>query len=583
MLSFVNPTLVKLLGATRAQDILQKPLLELVHPAQRAEAELWLEKINQGDGMEPCELRFVRLDGSFFEGELMAVPYRRGTLALVRDISERKKISSALEHHRSHLQAVIQSSSDSIVALDGSERVLWFNPAAEACFGCSSAEACGRPWSHFFDAQGKFGLRTGGGSFAVEVSQSTVELADGPIKTIFLRDLSERLRGEEKRKELEQQLRHSQKMESLGLLAGGVAHDFNNLLTVVIGGASLIHPGSPEDEVNLHDIRHAAQRAADLTQQLLTFSRKQIIQLRVLDVNAVVGNITGMLKRLVGEQITLHTDFQPNLASIRADAGMLEQVLINLVVNSRDALANGGRLDISTSELSLEDTGTGQIIPALPGRYVCLEVRDNGPGIDPKDLPHIFDPFFTTKDVGKGTGLGLATVHGIMEQHEGGLQVLSQPGQGTCVRAFFPALNEARAGTPRTLDLHLASGTGKVLVAEDDPALRTLILRILKRCGYEVVTAKDGPEALLLWQAQHESIQLLLTDLVMPGGLSGLELGRRCLREKPELKVVYSSGYSTDLLDARTALASGDRFLAKPYTPAQLAQTVHDCLSPAGK
>ena len=582
-LTFVNPAMVKLFAASRREDLVGRGMLELVHPDHREQAGQGMAEVMDGEAiLTPRSRHLQRLDGTDFHGEILAAPFgrggKRGALVLVRDVSERIQITSALEQHRSHLQAIIHNSSDCIVAVDHHERVLWLNPAAEKCFGYTSALACGRPWKHLFETEG-IGIRSNGERFPVEFSESVVELTVGTVKTVVLRDLSERLRAEEQRKELELQLRQSQKMEALGLLAGGVAHDFNNLLTVILGAASIVHPGRPEDEENLLAIRQASQRAAGLTRQLLTFCRKQMVKLEVLDVNEVFNNITGMVRRVLGEQINLTTEFAPNLPQVRADAGMLEQVLINLVVNSRDAVGKCGSVSISTSEVLLAKKLEGDFLNALPGRYVCLEVADNGSGIDPRDLPHICDPFFTTKEVGKGTGLGLATIHGIIEQHEGGLQVLSQPGQGTRIRAFFPALSSPKAGRPRSAELHLAQGSGKVLVAEDDLALQLLIRRILTRCGYEVVGAANGLEALDLWREQSQSFDFLITDLVMPGGLSGLELGRQLQAEKSDLKVVYSSGYSTELLDTRTGLTAGERFLPKPYTPVQLAQALQDCAS----
>ncbi|MFN8610715.1 MAG: PAS domain S-box protein [Vulcanimicrobiota bacterium] len=583
---FVNPAMLGLFAASSKEQLEGLAMMELVHPDQREEASQVMGRVMSGETvLTPLSRHLLRLDGSDFQGEVLATPFARdgkkGALVIIRDVSERNRNALALEHQRSHLQAIVQNSSDCVIAIEKTGLVNWFNPRAEECFGCASQEARGRAWTQFFDIQTSQGVRASGERFPAEFSESTVELADGPVTTVILRDISSRLGGEQKRKELEQQLRQAQKMEALGLLAGGVAHDFNNLLTVMQGAASLIEPARPQDKEFLEEIRHACQRAADLTRRLLTFSRKQVVQLQDLDLSEVFGGVSGMLRRVLGEEISLTVDFTPNLPNVRADAGMLEQVLVNLVVNSRDALNRGGAVTIRTFVTVVEGSGDGFILPVLPGRYVCLEVEDNGTGIDPKDLPHIFEPFFTTKEVGKGTGLGLATIYGILEQHEGGLQIVSQPGQGTRVRVLFPALSTARAGRRRAPDLHLAHGSGKVLVAEDDPALQGLVRRILGHCGYEVATANNGPQALELWRQQEGDFDFLVTDLVMPEGLSGLELARELLKVKPELKVIYTSGYSPDLLDSRKALTPGDCFLAKPYTPAQLAQLLHDCQSPA--
>ena len=370
-------------------------------------------------------------------------------------------------------------------------------------------------------------------------------------------------------------------MEAIGQLAGGVAHDFNNILTVIQGNASiLLEPGASPAEITdcSNQILTASERAANLTRQLLVFSRKQIMQTVNLELNEVLGGMTKMLRRILGEDIVLHSEFAPELPLVLADAGMIEQVLLNLAVNSRDAMPEGGRLTIATSARTLSVAEARQIPGASPGRCVCLSVTDTGCGIPPESMPRIFEPFFTTKDVGRGTGLGLATVHGIVKQHQGWIEVESEPGKGTTFHIRIPALEGPGAGelsNPRTSDL--PAGTETILIAEDEPSLRELVVNLLSRCGYKVFAAESGVAALKLWQEHKEQIQLLLTDMVMPGGLTGFSLAEKLHAEKPQLRVIYTSGYSTEIRKA-SRLGTGTNFLQKPYSPSALARLVRDSL-----
>ncbi len=383
------------------------------------------------------------------------------------------------------------------------------------------------------------------------------------------------------RKQLEEQYRQSQKMEAIGQLASGVAHDFNNLLTVIQGNASMLTMREVNQE-ELHDhveqIVQAAERAAGLTRQLLLFSRKQIMQPTNLDLNEVTANMTRMLQRIVGEDIALQADYAPNLPPIHADPGMVEQILLNLAVNSRDAMPTGGRLTISTSTEILDETQAGQHRETAPGTYACLSVSDTGCGIPPEILPRIFEPFFTTKEVGKGTGLGLATVYGIVRQHRGSISIESEPGEGTTFRIYFP---ETRGRAPEAVVPSggtLSDGTETILLVEDEPALQMIVARVLTQCGYTVLTAISGVKALDVWREHHEKIDLLMTDMVMPGGISGGELATRLTTEKPGLKVIYTSGYSAELAGKGLPLHEGVNFLQKPWEMKRLKRIVREAL-----
>jgi PAS domain S-box-containing protein len=380
---------------------------------------------------------------------------------------------------------------------------------------------------------------------------------------------------------LENQLRQSQKMDAIGHLAGGIAHDFNNLLTAIHGNASLML-GDDLHSVEIADcsqqIMEAVDRAAGLTRQLLMFSRKQVMQSITLDLNDVVVQITKMLKRILGEDICLTSTYGVDLPTVRADKGMMEQVILNLAINARDAMPEGGKLNISTAIVTMTPKKMAQPYDPEPRQYVRLEVADTGCGITPDHLSLIFEPFFTTKPVGKGTGLGLATVYGIVEQHQGWIDVASEVGKGTTFRVYLPAVDESVVQPKAASGLSsLPTGTETILMVEDDPSLRPLVSRILERCGYTVLCAASGPDALQVWQEHRDAISLLLTDLVMPEGMTGLELAQRLLKERPRLKVVYTSGYPARAGDG-PPLMEGVNFLQKPYSTPNLAQTVRNRL-----
>ncbi|MGN6552702.1 MAG: PAS domain-containing protein [Verrucomicrobiota bacterium] len=396
-------------------------------------------------------------------------------------------------------------------------------------------------------------------------------------------DLTIRKQAENERQTLEAQLRQAQKMEAIGTLAGGVAHDFNNILTVIHGNASML--GNPQiaglDRPECaQQIIRAAERAASLTRQLLLFSRKQVMQLTNINLNEVVGQMTKMLQRILGEDVALQTSYAPNIGVIRGDIGMIEQILLNLVVNSRDAMPNGGQLTIATGTEMFSDKEAKKHPDAAPGLHVWVTVSDTGVGIADENLPRIFEPFFTTKEVGKGTGLGLATVYGIVKQHRGWIGITSKLGQGTSVRIHFPAIPAINIEPPKnsSAPLPLPRGSETILVVEDDPAVRSLIISLLQRCGYMALEARSGVAALNLWQQHKDRVDLLLTDLVMPEGMTGLQLAAQLQAEKPSLKVIYVTGYSSELAGKGTSLIEGTNFLQKPFSPESLAQALRRVL-----
>jgi two-component system cell cycle sensor histidine kinase/response regulator CckA len=385
------------------------------------------------------------------------------------------------------------------------------------------------------------------------------------------------------RRRLEDQLRQSQKMEAIGQLSGGVAHDFNNLLTVIqVNAALIMREANATKSTREHatDIIEASDRAAALTRQLLMVSRKQVMQQSVVDVNDIVRNMMRMLQRALGEDITLHAHCSTQLPLVKADVGMLEQVLLNLAVNARDAMPAGGQLSIATGEKRVSSTQSTRGFEVKPGPHVFVSVSDTGIGIPPETLPHIFEPFFTTKDVGKGSGLGLATVYGIIRQHHGWIDVASQTGRGTTFCFYIPVTTERRRGDERrfTDEVDLPRGTETIFVVEDEDALRNLVVGLLEKCGYTVIAARSGAHALELWPSIKARVSLLLTDLVMPGGVTGRELAQRLRDESPTLRVLYTSGYTATQAGEGEPLVEGQNFLQKPYQPDRLAHFVREVL-----
>ena len=392
----------------------------------------------------------------------------------------------------------------------------------------------------------------------------------------YVEDVTDRL-------SLEAQLRQSQKMESVGQLAAGVAHDFNNMLTIIQGhsGMLLAKSGQRQDLLDsAQAIYFAAERAANLTRQLLMFSRKNVMQPKLVDLREIVAHMSKMLERLLGETIRLEFRAPAEIPLVLADTGMVEQIIMNLAVNARDAMPDGGRLLISTTQVQIGEAYVQSHPEARVGSFVCLQVSDTGCGMDQDTMARIFEPFFTTKEVGKGTGLGLATVYGISKQHEGWIDVASEPGKGASFSAFFPATSGLVEARPKQAapDAEVRGGRETILIVEDEPVLRDMAHLILQERGYTILEASSGREALTVWERQKGAIDLVLTDVVMPEGISGMDLARKLLDSKPKLKIVFASGYSMDNLDTAFVRAGHGTFLQKPYTHLTLAQAVRSAL-----
>jgi PAS domain S-box-containing protein len=391
----------------------------------------------------------------------------------------------------------------------------------------------------------------------------------------FVLDLTER-------KKIEAQFRQAQKMEGIGQLAGGVAHDFNNILAVIQMQADLLNTESTLSAEQLgfaKGIAEAAQHGSNLTRQLLMFSRKQTMQPHELDLSETINNMTNLLRRTLGEHIELQFKFSMEPLFIHADAGMIDQVLLNLAVNARDAMPDGGKIIIETTAVEFDESTAAQSMQIKPGKFICLSVSDSGTGIAPENLPRIFEPFFTTKETGKGTGLGLATVFGIVQEHKGWINVYSEHGQGTTFRIYLPRLDRISGQKSVTPAMELGRGGNEtILLVEDKTSLRDIIKIALSRLGYRVLEAANGVEAIEIWKLHRDEIHLLFTDIMMPSGINGFELAAQLLETKPKLKVIYASGYSAEVAGKDLRLKEGVNFLTKPFQTSKLAQIIREGL-----
>ncbi|HKV42829.1 MAG TPA: PAS domain S-box protein, partial [Blastocatellia bacterium] len=592
---YASPSLERVLGY-RPEEVTGERAVKMVHPDDLLSSMRTFGHIGgRPDFVSQFEVRARHKNGSWRYMEvvvksLLHDPDVAGIVFNARDITERNQAEEVL--HR--LAAIVESSDDGIISctLDGC--ITSWNAGAEKVYGYSAAEIVGRnisiiapPEREDFDqllgkvrnGQGvsrheAVGVTSGGQRIVVSVTISPVKDTAGKVTgaSAIVRDITESMK-------LQEQLRQSQKMEAIGRLAGGVAHDFNNLLTAINGYSDLtlmrLSQGDPLRE-NVMEVRKAGDRAASLTRQLLAFSRKQLLQPKVLDLNAVIGDMHKMLCRLIGEDIHLVTEPARDLARVKADPGQIEQIIVNLVINSRDAMPNGGTLTIATANVHQQNRNLRSTGP-LVADYVTFSVTDTGCGMDPDTLSNVFEPFFTTKELGKGTGLGLATVYGIVKQSGGQVQVESSPGQGACFRIFLPRVDEGPADskTP-TIRPPLPQGSETILLVEDEDMVRKLACETLRMNGYIVMEARNGGEALLMCEQLSGHIDLMLTDVVMPQ-MNGRQLAERLGPLHPEMKVIYMSGYTDDIL-LHTGLGSKVEFIQKPFGPDGLAHKVREVL-----
>ncbi|MCF7838692.1 MAG: PAS domain S-box protein [Candidatus Marinimicrobia bacterium] len=574
------------------------------------------------EGEARFEVRHFRKDGSTFPLEVLAKRIewedRPAILSIATDIAERKRAEEALERSRAELQAIYDAAPVMICLVDDQRRVRYANPAfvrftgvepaalhgGTACgvLGCitarNNAGGCGHGTACAECAllQALQDTLENGATHSGIERSLTIEQA-GQRREVTLLGATAAIRGANgnqallcladitERRLLETQLRQAQKMESVGRLAGGVAHDFNNLLTGILGYAELcqdaIGPNHPAREW-LDEIQREAKRSADLTRQLLAFARKQTVAPRVIDLNDTVGNMLKMLRRLIGEDISLAWQPGANLWPVKIDPGQLDQILANLCVNARDAIDGAGRVTIRTENVADAASHDAEYAELAPGPCVMLAVSDDGCGMDRDTLAHVFEPFFTTKDLGHGTGLGLATVYGIVRQNGGFINVHSTPGQGTTFRLYIPRCPEEQppADTDKkTANTEVVGGTETILLVEDDPAVQRTTAHFLAQMGYTVLSAPNPDEALRMAAAHAGEIHLLLTDVIMPG-LSGRELAQTLAGTHPTLKVIYMSGYTADVIAHRGFLDKNIVFLPKPFDRQTLSRQIRAVLDP---
>ena len=564
------------------------------HPKQFTQKVLYLN--SHPDEVSRDEVELV--DGTVLDRYSSPVRDKAGNyygrIWTFRDITERKRADESV----ARLAKAVEQSAETIIITDTRGTILYTNPAFEKTTGYTRAEALGQNpsllksgkhdaefYRRMWEVLGRGEIRSGhfvnrrkdGTFIEEEASISPVRDAAGNVVNYVAvkRDVTREV-------QLEAQFRQSQKMEAIGHLAGGVAHDFNNMLAAIMMQAELTEtvenlPQAARE--GLREIRLASERAANLTRQLLAFSRRQVMQTRRVNLNEIVISLAKMLQRILGKDVRLQLNLHPSVLPTRADPGMLDQVLLNLVINARDAMPDGGLLTIETGEKTFTEEEARAVPETTPGRCVFLRVTDTGSGIAPENLSHIFEPFFTTKEPGKGTGLGLATVFGIIKQHGGSIVVESEPGRGATFQIFLPATEEVMEPADEVLAKPKPrGGTETILLVDDEQDVRMLMRIVLEKNGYHVLEAAHGVEALRIWEQHSGPIHLLLTDIVMPEGIGGRELAARLLQRNPRLRVIFISGYSADIAGRELVLQEGQNFLQKPCPSDHILETVRKSL-----
>jgi PAS domain S-box-containing protein len=601
-LLFASHSIERLLGFAPA-ELVGHPGFERVHPDDAPRLHAALRDIIASPGTPASlELRWRHKDGSWRHIDAVAVdrlaePAVGAIVVNFRDVSERRTAEAALRESEERYRTLVEGVRDIIFALSREGTIASLNPAFETITGLRREEWVGQPFERLVHPEdlplalellgrvvrgelrpaSQFRVRTAKGDYRVGEFSATPQLHEGRLVGILGigRDVTERV-------QLEQQLRQAQKMEAVGRLAGGIAHDFNNILTAITGYADLLLEDLGATDPRRQDadeIHKAADRAAGLTRQLLAFSRQQVLQPTVLEVNKLVSDLEKMLRRLLGEDVELGTRLAPTTGRVKADPGQLEQVIMNLAVNARDAMPNGGKLTLETGNVDLDEAYAADHYPARAGPFVLLAVSDTGIGMSEETQAHMFEPFFTTKEKGKGTGLGLATVYGIIKQSGGFIWVYSEVGHGTTFKLYLPRVEELaeRASQPAQAPARAARGTETVLVVEDEAPVRSVARQVLERHGYTVLEAPSAEAALDIATRYSGTIHLLLTDVVMPG-LNGRELASRLATLRPDARVIFMSGYTGDAVTRHGVLEPGSAYVQKPFTPDAIARKVREVL-----
>ena len=598
-----NCTFARMLGYDSREEVLGCQAQQFYFSTE--ERDQFLKDLQRAGSLVNSELRLRRKDGSsiWVVENVAATCDEQGNVTLIEgtivDISAHKRAEDALRDSQERLLGIITSAMDAIITVDEKQQIVVFNKAAEEIFRCTAAEVIGKTIDRFLPASvraihqqhirgfGQTGvstrsmyspgtlvaLRSNGEEFPIEATISQVKTSSEKFYTVMLRDISVRKRTEE-------QLRQTQKMEAVGRLAGGIAHEFNNYLGIIMGYTELLERetvGNESLRLNLSEIKGASQKVASLTRQLLAFGRKQVIELTEVDLNSTVWETHKLLRRLIPVTIELIPKLQGDLGKVKADPAQVQQILINLVLNARDSMPDGGKIFIETEEVDLDPEYASRQLDVQPGRYVMLSVADTGIGMDHETISHIFEPFFTTKEEGKGTGLGLSTTYGIVKQSGGHLTVASVPGKGSTFRIYLPKQADSGAIPQPSKAQSNRPRRQTVLVVEDEGALRKLMTKVLERAGFQVVEAKDGEQAVETCKSWAEPIDMVVSDLAMPK-LNGLQLKEIVAGLRPAVKFLLISGYAEDVVEDPTILRTDTNFLEKPFMPDELILKVRQVL-----
>ena len=596
LIRYANRQLAAMAGLSPA-EIIGTSFDKYVHPKSLPQVMEFYRRRVAGQHAPPVyETVLMSRSGEPIHAELNAglITYegKPADLVIVRNTTERIRADA----EKARLTLAVEQTADSVIITDPTGIIQYVNPAFERMAGYSRAEAMGKTprllksgkqdralyeqlWRTLRGGQVWRGRlqnrRKDGGIYICDVTITPTRNENGEIINFLgvQRDVTREL-------QMEEQYLQAQKMESIGRLAGGIAHDFNNIMTAVLGFGSMVLDQLPDN----HPLRHAVEqivsageRATNLTRQLLTFSRKQMMEIRVLDINAVVNDMNQLLRRALGEDIELLLELNEDAGSVKADAGLLQQVVMNLAINARDAMPRGGRLTILTSQAVLDERFCRSRIDVKPGDYILLSVKDNGTGMPPEVLQHVFEPFFTTKPKGKGTGLGLATVYGIVRQCNGHVEIETAVNEGTEIKVWLPRVEPISDTLHVELEDRVQRGSETILVVEDEPIVRDLTIRILKSLGYRVLDAGHGREALELIAKYTQPIHLVLTDVVMPQ-MGGPELAEKLAELKPTIKILFTSGFTESAVMERGVALGKLQLVQKPYTREILAQRIRQIL-----
>jgi PAS domain S-box-containing protein len=613
----VNPAWLRMYGFECKEDAIGLHFSKVHTPEDAARAEEVFKSVLRGESVRSGESARLRRDGTLGHHSFSANPVLDGSRVagmegFLIDISARKAAEQERRRTEQRYELISENATDVIWLWDLEiGHCVYVSPSVQKMRGFSPREIMLQPLDQTMppDAYRKVNAETQRRKAAVEAGDESARIDTNEIEYLrkdgttgvtetvtkllsdergtvrqvlgVSRDITERKQAECAQAKLEAQLRHAQKMESVGRLAGGVAHDFNNLLTVINGYSEFLlsqlnAPGPLRSYAQ--EIRKAGERAASLTKQLLAFSRKQVTEPRVLDLNTTIKDSAPFLQRLIGEDVALTTRLDGALGQVIADPDQIGQVLMNLVVNARDAMPEGGKLDIETKNVEFASDNTAISPDTTPGRYVLVSVTDTGLGMDETTQLHIFEPFFTTKEAGKGTGLGLSTVYGIIRQSGGWIDVSSQVGSGTAFKLYLPRIDAGPMPERNETSAPTLGGSGTILLVEDQEAVRTLTKAVLRQYGYQVIEAFDGEEAIAVASRFSGQIHLLLTDVILPG-MNGKQVSERLKGLRPDMKVLFMSGYAADVIAHRGALDRGVALLRKPFSPEQLAAKVRDVLA----